>query len=149
VRAFFYVKRKQDTLWFKKENEFILLPKVLFDNPETAEIIEVLEDSIIWAFSAEFVKQLCDTFAEFHGHIGTMVMLDWVSSDRRIKLGRLPLGSDKYDWLRQHFPSLMDRAPVKHLAAFLGISEKEFRHLHKSKIKLHLALRKHKRDKGL
>lgn len=147
VRAFDYVKQKEDTLWFKKENEFILQVKGLFDNPATSVIIEAVEDCTLWAFPADLVKRLSGEFLEFNYHVMNMVMEDLVSTDKRIKLERFTLASDKYDWFRQHSPDVMDRAPAKYLASFIGISEKEFRHLQQSKMKLHLPKRSYKKHK--
>jgi hypothetical protein len=53
----------------------------------------------------------------------------------------------KYDYLRQHAPELFRRVDPVHLASFIGITEKEFLHLHKSDLHLPMLTVRHRKRK--
>ena len=148
VRGFNFEGRKQHTFWFKKENEFVLqLKSILGEADRDTPAIEALEDCHVWIFPASLVARLNEQYPEFIFLQMILIMEDIVSTRERSRYEELRLSSGKYDYLRQYYPDLIRRVPTKYLASFIGITEREFRHLQESRIKLHLSFRRHRRYK--
>jgi len=149
VREFFYEGRNQRTVWFKKENEFIISLQNAFNkSAEYAMFIEALEDCVLWAFPADLINHLTKHFVEFNNHLIIMMTKDMIKMEKNYKLNRKKeLTSLRYDYLRQESPDFFTRVPVKHLASFVGISVKAFEHFGQNNIHLKMSSRRRVRRK--
>lgn len=150
VRGYEYQGERPITFWFKKENEFIL-PLDLIGGKDEADKdleMELLEDGVLWVLPGSVVSQLLKEFAIFHFHISELGVREIIVIQLQVRLEREKDASRKYDYLSQQKPDLFVRVSAAHLASFMGISEKEFLHLHKSELHLpHLTRRHRKRKK--
>jgi CRP-like cAMP-binding protein len=148
VRGFFHEGRRQQTVWFKKENEFIISISEDINEPDNCTMaIEALEDCLLWAFPVDLIDYLTKHFPEFNHHLMIMMMKDITKMKEHYRLYREELPSLRYDYLRRKSPDLFTRVPVKHLASFVGISEKAFEHMGQNNIHLKMSSRRRVRPK--
>jgi len=148
VRGFFNEGRSQRTVWFKKENEFIIsLQKIINKPRKSITIIEALEDCLFWAFPADLIDYLTKHLIEFNHHLSIMMTNDILKMEDRYELSRTELASLRYDYLRQESPDLFNRVPVRHLASFVGVSVKVFEHMEQNNIHLKMSSRRRIRPK--
>ena len=143
VRGFSNEGRSQRTVWFKKENEFIIsLQKIINKPRKSITVIEALEDCVFWAFPADLIDYLTKHLIEFNHHLSIMMMNDMIKMEERYELTSL-----RYDYLRQESPDLFTRVPVRHLASFVGVSVKVFEHMEQNNIHLKMSSRRRIRPK--
>ncbi len=148
IRGFLNVGPRQVTIWFKKENDFVVsIEEILGKLDEYNTVIEALEDSVLWAFPADLVDRLIKKFVEFNYHLMVMMMNDMVRMDKQDKLNHANMTSRRYDYLRQESPDLLTRVPVKHLASFVGMSIKAFEHMDQNLIYTEMSSRRRARKK--
>jgi CRP-like cAMP-binding protein len=131
VRAFGYKRQQQLTYLFKKE------------------IIEAIEDSVLWAFPGALIEQALDRFPEFNEHLRLMIMKEEGLMYRQFRLEHGGSLSDKYDYIRQTFPDFLKRIPPKYLASFRGISEKQFSRIHETNLHMKIPVTRRRRPKSL
>lgn len=131
---------KQVTLRFKREDEFINSLKEVFGNArEHGDGIEALEDGLLWLFPGSLVSDLKFKSHEFVMQYNAILTNDWISIEKARRCSRQPGGSYNYDRLCETSPELLDRMPIRYLANYTNISERVFRHLHSTRLKLNVS----------
>lgn len=144
-----YDPESQETLWFKKENEFIPQLQLIVAKMKTNKKLEIqmLEDGTLWVLPGSLVSRLVREFLEFNFHLTHLVVKEILLVEDNVRLERERDPSLKYDYLRQHAPDLFRRVDPVHLASFIGVTEKEFLHLHNSKLHLPMSSARHRKRK--
>jgi CRP-like cAMP-binding protein len=131
---------KQITLSFKTEDDFIISLKQILQNEKLdGDGIEALEDGLLWLFPGSLVSELMEKYHPFVLQFTTIITKDLISVSEARQCSRPDGGTDNYDRLRACSPQLLDRVPIPYLANYTEIPEHIFRHLHSSKIKLHVS----------
>lgn len=150
VRGYMYKQESQETFWFKKENDFILQLELVVGKGKTNKELEIqmLEDGRLWMLSGSVVSRFVKEFTEFNFHLMHLIMKEAIMVRETVLLERRGDPSLKYDYLRQHAPDLLRRVDPRYLASFVGVTEKEFLHLHKSELHLPMSgVRRRRRKK--
>lgn len=150
VRSYMHKQKSQETFWFKKENEFIIQLELVMGKGKTNKALEIqmLEDGKLWVLSGNVVSLLVKEFPEFNFHLMDLIMKEALMVRENVDLERWGDPSLKYNYLRQHAPELLRRIDPIYLASFIGVTEKEFLHLHKSDLHLPMSgIRRRKRKK--
>ena len=144
-RYFFVLNRKEYTLEFKKEDQFIIgLREDDHVHQHVGLGIEALENAILWCIPGDLVKRLRENYPRFVFHYHGILSRDFVEWSRA-KNCTHPWGyMGNFHGLRKEFPELIDRVPIRYLANFTQIQEKVLLHLLQSNIWLHNALTRHR-----
>lgn len=115
--------KKDISIWFLIENDFIANQKLFLTGKPSYENIQALEDSevirIPWAVMYETVSR----FPEIYKHL-YFISFEYSSLWHDLFTGYLlcEKSMDKYNFIARHHPHILERVPQKYLASFLGIS---------------------------
>jgi CRP-like cAMP-binding protein len=131
---------KQVTLRFKREDEFIISLKEVFGNAKVhGDGIEALEDGLLWLFPGSLVSDLKVRYHEFILQYNAIITNDWISIEEAGQCSHQPGDSYNFDRLCETSPELLDRVPIRYLANYTNLSERVFRHLRSTRLKLNLS----------
>ena len=120
----FYIKGDNEVCsWFMKEGDVIFSIESFYDQKESYESIQALEDCTLFYISFDELQFIYRNFSEFN-------FIGRVLTERYHKLWaqqlygiRMQPASFRYQWLLENFPELILRVPAKFIASYLGITE--------------------------
>ena len=113
---------KDITTWFTLEQEFITPFTSFFPQQPSYESIELLEDSQLVGFDHHRFQHLRETSTTFEKLVNHFISQYTIQLEERLLVLQTYTAKEKYAYLLNQFPVLIQRIPVKHLASFLGIS---------------------------
>lgn len=123
LRAFYAHGDKDVTSWFMKEGDVTFSIESFYDQVESYENIQALEDSIIYYINHKELEYIYKTFPEFN-LIGRILTIKyhklWVKQLYSI---RMQSACDRYKWLLENHPDLLRRVPAKYIASYLDITD--------------------------
>ena len=124
LRAY-YVNKKgvEVSAWFMDEGKLVVSITSFYDQVPSHETIEALEDCELYYISFDELEEVYQTFTEFNTvgrKLITRYLIDW---DKQIYAIRMKKGPARYGWLLKNKPEWILRAPQKHLASFLGMTD--------------------------
>ena len=134
-RAYLIRRNKDITLWLSTEDEFETAVEGFFNHKPAKENIETLEDCQLETIDARDLAALALKFPEVNGFITQMMQEYYIGSEERALMGRLPNANDRYDYLLEIRPHLLNRVPLKYIASFLGIRFETLSRLRNKKAK--------------
>jgi CRP-like cAMP-binding protein len=120
----FYVRRaKEISSWFMKEGDLIISVESFFQQKESKESIQALEDAVLFGIEYGELQQLYRTYIESN-FIGRVLTEKYYTlSEQRVSSLRMQFAPDRYKFIMSNFPELIQRAPSKYIASYLGITE--------------------------
>ena len=121
VRAYFIENGKEHTTWFFKEADIIISVISFFSQKPSNEYIEALEDCMMWSISYTDLQFLYENFSEFN-YIGRVLTEKYycLSEIRNYNI-RMKSVNERYLFLQQQIPDILNRVPIKHIASHLEI----------------------------
>ena len=121
VRAYFIENGKEHTTWFFKEEDIIISVISFFLQKPSIEYIEALEDCVMWSLSYTDLQFLYDNFPPFN-YIGRVLTEKYycLSEIRNYNI-RMKTIAERYNFLQQQIPDILNRVPIKHIASHLEI----------------------------
>lgn len=120
----FYIKGDTDVCsWFMKEGDVIFSIESFYDQKESYESIQALEDCQLFYIDYSELQFIYQHFPEFN-FIGRALTEKYHKLWAQQLYGiRMQQAADRYQWLLDHFPELILRVPAKYIASYLGITE--------------------------
>lgn len=120
----FYLKDDQEvSSWFMKEGDVIVSVESFFGQMESYESIVALEDCLLYYITYDELQHIYRHFPEFN-FIGRVLLERYYTlSERRLYSLRMQRSPERYEYLLEHHPELIQRVPMKYLASYLGITE--------------------------
>jgi CRP-like cAMP-binding protein len=113
---------KEITAWFSAENTFITAIDSLFNHKPTSDYCEILENSIVYSIRYSDLEALLDK-----GQGGRMAFHVLYEITRKmtefIVSIKFQTAEERYNTLIQNYPSIFQRAPLGHIASYLGITQ--------------------------
>lgn len=120
----FYLKGDTEVCsWFMKEGDVIVSIESFFQQKESYEYIQALEDCSLYYIGYNELQQLYREFPEFNftGRVLTEKYYTlWAQQLYALRMQQAP---DRYGWLLENHPELILRVPAKFIASYLGITE--------------------------
>lgn len=131
----FYIKADTEVCsWFMKEGDVIISIESFYDQKESYESIQALEDCTLYYVEYNELQYIYRNFSEFN-------FIGRVLTERYHKLWaqqlygiRMQPASERYQWLLNNFPELILRVPAKFIASYLGITEVTLSNIKSKKI---------------
>ena len=121
VRAFYVKDSHEVTTWMAAEGRFIWpLPSYLLHRP-SPETVQLLEPSVIVAVSRRDMAALQQQYSVFVDLQYRLMERYIIMYDLRVQLLLIPKAEDRLTAFGRSFPDLAQRAPLRHIASFLGI----------------------------
>ncbi len=124
VRSFYVnEKGKEITIWFFNDEGFLTGVDSFFMQKQSINAIELLEDSVLYSITYSELNML---FEKFHSmeKFGRLLSLQLLS-DVVEKLNEIQFHSakERYDLMLKKHPKITSRAPLGHIASYLGITQ--------------------------
>ncbi|UYQ94599.1 cyclic nucleotide-binding domain-containing protein [Chitinophaga horti] len=122
ARVYYYHKGVDVTDYFAIDQQFIGGVESLFTGQASKKAIQVLENSDVYAISSEALERLSREYHEVERAGRRLVTFAFLEGQRRIESIRFHEAKERYRELDQKYPGLLNRAPLKYVASYLGIT---------------------------
>ncbi len=123
TRSFYYQDGKDITTYFASENNPCLSVYSFISQQPSQESIEVLEDSRIWSITYNELQELYKTYPSLN-LLGRLLTEDYyMKLEEHTRALKHKNSKDRYwEYAEQHL-DIIQRAPLTHIASFLGMSK--------------------------
>jgi len=123
VRCYYNREEHEVTTWFIEENNVIVLFKSLFGQRKSLYNIQALEDCELYGIRIENILHLVDTYPEV-SRIRIIVAERFnILKDIRTRAISGLSPNERYRYFEKHFPQLLNRVKLEHIASYLDISK--------------------------
>lgn len=123
LRCFYEKGENEVSSWFMKEGDVIISIESFYQQKESYEAIQAIEDSSLYYISHEELNYIYKTFPEFN-FIGRVLTEKYYTLwAQQLYALRMQQATERYRWLMEHHPELILRVPAKYIASYLGIDE--------------------------
>ena len=120
----YYIHREHEICsWFMKEGDVIASVESFFNQKESYESIQALEDSTLHYISFQKLEHIYRTYPEFNYVGRELVQKYYKLSEQRLYSLRMQRGLERFEYLKENHPELVQRVEQKYLASYLGITE--------------------------
>ena len=133
ARVFYYKDGKDVTDWFAFENHFITSINSFFMQIPSPHYLEVLEPSVLLEISRENMILLSDSYRDFERLEKIIVTQTMLQLQNRITAMQFETAQQKYENLTTIMPNILQKAPLTHIASFLGITLETLSRIRSSK----------------
>lgn len=123
ARGYFYQNGKDITSWFAMENDISTPFYSFVSQMPSYESVEILEDSVLYSIRYENLQLLYRQFPEFNIMGRILTEKYYVELMARTMSFQFQTASERYHELSSQQPTLLQRAPLGHIASYLGISQ--------------------------
>ena len=123
VRCYYHRDDREVITWFLEEGQVVLLSNSLFEQKKSVANVQALEDCALYSIRFEDILRLLELYAEAP-RIHMLVMEQYNHlQDMRIRATSMLAAADRYKYFLTHFPHLLNRVKLEHIAAYLDISK--------------------------
>ncbi len=122
VRAFYFTAGQDTTDWFMQEGDLIISVYSFFLQKPSFENIELLEDCTLVSIHYQDLQRIYQEYPEFNFVGRILTERYYVRGEERAIALRRQTAQERYEALLQQNPQLFHRAPLKHIASFLGMA---------------------------
>ncbi len=123
IRIFYYKNGKDITEWFADERQFFFSIISYFEQKGSQLIIETLEDSEIIFLSKEGQDALRKVNLEIANLIIQSFTYSLILSQKRMESLQFESAAKRYQNMLKDHPGIINKAPLQHVASFLGITQ--------------------------
>ena len=123
LRGFYNLDGKEITHWFGFEQDFVTSFHSFITGQPAVESIQLLEGSVLWAISKESLTGLMDRHHEIERLVRIAYEKYYIRLEERFVNAHFRTATERYRELLQQAPHLLERVPLGHIAAYLGISQ--------------------------
>ena len=124
VRWFYYNRDGKDiTDSFSGENSFITAFDSFFQRKPSRYYIELLEDSTVYSMTYDDLEDSFEKFREIE-KVGRLILIQ-ILEQALEKNSALQFHNahERYDFITQKYPDLLQRVSLGHIASYLGITQ--------------------------
>ena len=123
LRCYYKKFGKEISSWFMQEGDVIVFVVSFFNQVESSENIQAIEDSVLYYLNYKELQFLYNNFHEFN-FVGRILTEKYYQlSEQRLYSIRMQRAQDRYHLLLEQFPQFILRVPSKYIASYLGITE--------------------------
>lgn len=122
VRSYFFKDRKDITLSFSAEGEFITSFRSFVSATPSYEVIEWLEDGETAFLLRDDLHALYDRFPEIERLGRVLTEKYYIMMEERLMFFKFKTALERYRDLLDQEPELIMRAPLQYIASYLDIS---------------------------
>lgn len=123
LRCFYIKNDKEINSWFMKEGDVIVSVESFFDQTPGYENIQVLEDCVLYYIDYNELQYLYNNCPEFNFVGRALIEKYYKLSEQRLYSLRMQKAAEKYSFMMNNFPHIIQRVPSKYIASYLGITE--------------------------
>jgi CRP-like cAMP-binding protein len=128
IRSFTREGDKVICSWFMKEGDIIISIKSFYNQARSEEYIQALEDCTLSFMSYADLEKIYKTYLEFN-YVGRVLTQKYYQLwDEQLKALRHP-ANDRYRWLKENHPMLVQRVSTEDIASYLGITREHLQRI--------------------
>lgn len=122
VRIFYEKNGEEINSMFIEENDFFIATDSFYSRKPGDLNIQALQPSLIARIHHDKLQQLYIRYPHLN-FVGRVITEQYFrKSEERLTVLRRQSAEDRYLFMLQHYPSLVNRVPVKYLASYLGMT---------------------------
>lgn len=122
VRSFYMSREKEITAWFMKEGDVVISVESFFRQVASQESIQAIEDTTVVYISYSDLMYMYNHFPEFNFIGRVLTEKYYMLSEQRLHSIRMQQAGERYQYLLNHHPEIIQRAPATYIASYLGIT---------------------------
>ncbi|SMC53821.1 Crp/Fnr family transcriptional regulator [Pedobacter nyackensis] len=122
ARAYYRTEESDVTFWFGKEGSSVLSYNSHFNQTPGYESIELLEDTILYRIDHLQLETLYETDITISNWGRKLIEKEIILVEERLISRLLLNASQRYKNLMEHYPELLQRVQLNHIASYLGIT---------------------------
>jgi CRP-like cAMP-binding protein len=130
VRSFYTRGKRDVTAWFMKEGDVVISINSFFGQRPSADNIQALEETTVQYVSYEELEYMYRQFLTFNVNGRKVLTHYYLQSEARATSMRSMRARERYEWLLDNQPDLLQRVARKYIASFLGITEATLSNIH-------------------
>ena len=134
LRIFYIKDGKEVTEWFADQGEFCFSIDSYFHQAPSNLAIECLEDSSILKISKKGIDKLTAANLEIANLVIKMFSGSLILSQKRMNSIQFETARERYEQLEKLHPNLLKKAPLQHIASFLGITSETLSRIRSARI---------------
>ncbi len=116
-------KGKDVTVWFFSDQNIMVSVESFFQQKSSLYQMELLEDSQLYRISYSDLHKLFDKYHEME-RFGRLVAIQLLSNlVEKLNAIQFQTAKQRYQFLIQKYPDIAYRAPLGHIASYLGITQ--------------------------
>lgn len=122
LRSYYYDTTHEITNWFMREGELVIAVESFYQQKPANEYIQAIEDCELYYISYQSLMAL---YNQYHGFclIGcALTQLYYVKAEERMKNVRKKQVIERYRFLLEYHPQIIQRSPLTYIASYLGIT---------------------------
>lgn len=123
LRCFYVKNEKEINSWFMEESDVIISVESFFNQTRSYENIQALEDCLLYYINYNQLQYLYNNFPEFNFVGRVLIEKYYKLSEQRLYSLRMQRAAEKYSFIMNHSPRIIQRVPSKYIASYLGITE--------------------------
>lgn len=122
VRSYYIKDDEEITTKFLQEGSYVTSTYSYFSRKPGNENIIALEDVTLASYHYDHMQEMYKNHLEFNIYGRKFTELYLYSAEIELYNLRKTKAEDRYRYFVKHYPQLMQRAPLKHIATYLGMS---------------------------
>ncbi len=108
--------------WFAGSEEIFFSAESFIQQRPGSDYIQALEDTTLWFITHGQLQEAFRQYPEFNLHARVLMQQHYLKSARMLYPLRLRFKTDRYHYMKDHFPELLNKVPITHLASYLQMS---------------------------
>ncbi len=123
-RSYFINEKGKDiTAWFFAEDDVMTVVESFFQQKPSMYEIELLEDTVLYRISYRELQKLFDKYhlVERFGRLLSIKLL--IDVAHKLNALQFQTAKQRYRFLIEKYPNIAYRAPLGHIASYLGITQ--------------------------
>ena len=128
VRVFYVSNGREHTFSFALDGEYVSPSHLLLGDPNSVMCVEFLEPTDVISLSHQLLDENIDAILprrarEVTRFIAATMMEHMKYLEERVILLQTANASQRYHWMEQRYPRVLERATIVQVASFLGITK--------------------------
>jgi CRP-like cAMP-binding protein len=123
LRCFYNKDNREICSWFMKEGDVIISVESFFKQTVSFENIQALEECTLHYINYNELQYIFHHFPEFNFIGRVLTERYYTLSEQRLYSIRMQRAQERYQYLIDHFPELIQRVSSKYIASYLSITE--------------------------
>lgn len=131
ARSYCVINGKETTSWFSMEGDIVFSTNNFYGKTKgyEYEMVQVLEDSVLYAIPTKVLENLYSTHIEIANWSRILHQNAFIAIEKRLLSRLYQSAEERYVDLLQTHPELFQRVNLGYIASYLGISQVTLCHL--------------------
>lgn len=121
VRCYYLEGETEVTAWLRKEKDVIVSVDSYYDQAQSYEYIQAVEDCELAYISFKEEKEVFDTYPEFNVIGRLLTQKELRDHARELRNIRMLTAAQRYQHFLERYPELVQRVPLMYLASYLNM----------------------------